>query len=97
MKQYRVGKYTITLSEEIVERLASFSENNYIIDKLQDAIDSIIDAYVDSYGFSDLMPAEECMDAISALTEAKRDYYFLSGLSVVKEEDSVQTPSEEIN
>ena len=79
-----MGAYTISLSEDVLQRFEQLKDSTYMIEDLNRIIDRIIELYQGDYDFGDIIPAEDCMRMINTLHEAKKDYTFLTALNVDK-------------
>ena len=79
-----MGSYTISLSEDILQRFEQLKDSTYMIEDLNRIIDRIVELYQGDYDFGDIIPAEDCMRMINTLHEAKKDYTVLTALNVEK-------------
>ena len=59
-------------------------ECSYMEEDLQRVIDKIIELYEGEYNFGEIISAEESMNMIVTLYEAKKDYQFLTQLKIEK-------------
>lgn len=82
MTKIGVGSYSIMLNDEILKRFEWLSECGYMVEELQKVIDKIIEIYDGEFDGGKEISAEDCMQMISILKDAKRDYRFLSTLSI---------------
>lgn len=80
-----VGNYSIILNEDIMHRLDILKDCQYMKDDLNKVIDTIIELYNEMEGIADLNDIKKCMQMISTLHEAQKDYAFLSSLIIENE------------
>lgn len=90
-----VGNYTIGLSEDILKRMLMLSECTYMEEDLNRIIERIIELYEGDFDFGDIIPAEDAMRMIATLHEVRKDYRFLTSLSVAETPTPRETPSSE--
>ena len=77
-----VGKYSIGLNENIMQRLQLLSECGYMIEQLDMVVGVIVDIFQESDFEGQFLSAEQSMKIISLINDVKKDYKFLTTLDV---------------
>lgn len=79
-----IGSYQMELTESEIKRFLLLKNSEYMSGDLKEILKLIVDHYQNELGCEGGIKADKCMEMVTTLNDAMRDYEFLSSLRVEK-------------
>ena len=88
-----IGSYRMELTEAELKRLLLLKNSEYMTDDLKGILGLLVEHYQNDLGCKDGLKADKCMEMVTTLHDAMKDYEFLASLKVESVFDTEATSS----